>query len=381
MHRLALGGLLMLLACGGEPFTPAPPEPFVLDLPAGVPAPRVPADNPLTEAKVALGRRLFYDARLSGNGTQACASCHDPARAFTEARPVSVGSTGEVHPRNAQSLANVAYAPTLTWANPVLHRLELQNFIPLFSEEPVEMGALGREEEILARLRDEVFYPPAFEEAFPGDPDPVRFENVVLALASFQRTLLSFDSPYDRYTRGEDPAALSAAALRGMELFFSERLECFHCHGGFLFSESVAHEGSALPEQPFFNTGLYNLDGLGAYPRSNPGVLEITGRPEDMGRFRAPSLRNVAVTAPYAHDGTVASLEAMIDIYARGGRLIEEGPWAGDGAESPLKSGFVRGFFLSGAEKADLLAFLESLTDPGFLFDPRHANPWEDRAP
>ena len=368
-------GAASLSSCGSE--TEAPPD-YQWGLPEGVPAPAVPEDNPMSDARVELGRHLFFDLRLSGNEEQACASCHLQERAFSEDRPVSVGSTGEVHPRNAPSLANAGYAATLTWANPLLTSLELQAPIPLFGEHPVEMGVLGREEEVLARLRADPNYASMFPEAFRGEADPVNFDNIVRALASFQRTLLSFNAPFDRFSRGEDQSALSASAIRGMQLFFSERLECFHCHGGFLFTESVAHEGSVIPERPFHNTGQYNVDGRGGYPAHNTGLFEISGRPEDMGRFRAPTLRNIEVTGPYMHDGSVATLSEVIDNYARGGKDTSSGPHRGDGALNPFKSGFVRAFSLSADEKEDVLTFLRSLTDSEFLSDPRFSDPFNE---
>jgi cytochrome c peroxidase len=138
----------------------------------------------------------------------------------------------------------------------------------------------------------------------------------------------------------------------------------------------VLHERNKLGEVAYHNTGLYNIDGKGAYPPENIGIAEITGRPEDMGRFRAPSLRNVAVTAPYMHDGSIASLDAVIDHYAEGGRTIPAGPHAGVGRTNPLKSSFLPGFTLTPDERRDLVAFLESLTDEEFLRDPRFSNPW-----
>lgn len=365
MARRAALLLVLAVACGEPEDTESPT--WTWDLLEGVPAPRVPADNPMSTAKVELGRALFFDEDLSGGQDTACASCHHPELAFAESEPVSVGPTGQHHPRNAPGLGNVAYASTLTWANPVLTRLETQNPIPLFGEHPIEMGVLGREDEVLGRL--EAKYGEAFAEAFPESEGRPDFDRVVFALAAFQRTLLSFGSPFDAFQRG-DHEALSEAARRGMELFFSERLECFHCHGGFLFSDALDHDGNALAEKPFHNTGLYNLNGSGGYPLDNTGLHELTGRPEDMGFFRAPSLRNVAVTAPYMHDGSVATLEEVVEIYARGGRLIEQGPRAGDGRDSPLKSPFVSGFELSEREKADLVEFLRALTDPHFLSHP-----------
>lgn len=345
-------------------------------LPPGFPRPVVPADNPMTEVKVELGRHLFYDRRLSDNGMQACASCHEQSRAFTDGRVTSVGSTGQAHPRNAMGLANVAYAATLTWANPLLLTLEQQALVPMFGREPVELGLAGREAELFQRLRAEARYVALFPRAFPGERDPFTVANVARALASFQRTLISGGSPYDQQVYGGESGALSPSAVRGAELFNSERLECFHCHNGFNLTDSVNHEGRGSFEARFHNTGLYNLGGTGAYPEPNTGVFSITGRATDMGRFRTQSLRNVAVTAPYMHDGSVATLSDAIDHYAAGGRTIASGPNAGVGSASPIRSGFLVGFAVTPEERADLIAFLESLTDQGFLTDPRHADPW-----
>jgi cytochrome c peroxidase len=349
-------------------------------LPLGFPPPRVPYDNPMSDEKVALGRHLFYERRLSRDGTLACATCHDPARAFTDGRARAVGVTGEVHPRGSMSLANVAYSPVLTWANPLLKRLEQQALVPMFGERPVEMGLAGREKALLATLRADARYGSLFREAFPGEDDPFTLGNLTRALASFQRTLISGTSPYDRFKNGRQPDAISDAAKRGEALFFSDRLECFHCHGGFTFSQTVDHEGKPAPEVEFHNTALYNLDGQGSYPAGGQGLLEVTGRAADMGRFKPPTLRNVAVTAPYMHDGSIATLAEVLDHYAAGGRTIAVGPHAGIGRSSPLKSPPLKGFTLSGSEKADLLAFLESLTDQAFLDDPRHQDPWPGRA-
>lgn len=332
----------------------------------------------MSHAKVALGRHLFYDVRLSGNQTQACASCHVQARAFTDGRERSVGSTGERGPRNAPSLANVVYMPTLNWANPTLTELERHILVPMFGENPVELGLAGREDELLARLRADRRYQELFHAAYPELDDPFSVRTTVQALAAFVRTLLSGDSPYDRFVYGGAWDALSDSAQRGLELFLSERLECHHCHGGFNFAGPTVHENTTFRESAFHNTGLYNLGGKGRYPHPNTGLYEITGDPADMGRFRAPSLRNVAVTAPYFHDGSAQTLEEVVRFYEAGGRVIASGPNAGDGRTNPFKSGFVMGFSLTDDERADLIAFLESLTDETFLTDPRFSNPWTE---
>ncbi|MFN0162499.1 MAG: MbnH family di-heme enzyme [Burkholderiales bacterium] len=392
-NGLASGvGCALLLACAAVVLAQAPetPAPYAgtgapsttraeydWRLPRWTPKPLVPPGNPMSHEKVELGRFLFYDKRMSINGTTSCATCHQQARAFTDGVKLAIGATGEKHPRNTMALANVAYTPVLTWANPLMTALESQALVPMFGEHPVEMGLAGKEAELLRLLRRDPRYERRFALAFPGESDPYTLANLTRALAAFQRTLVSFDSPYDRYRYGGDSKAIPAAAKRGERLFFSERLECFHCHGGVNFSDSVVHERLRDAEIAFHNTGLYNLDGRGAFPPGNKGLIEHSGKPGDMGRFRTPSLRNVAVTAPYMHDGSVATLSEAIAHYARGGRRIASGPTRGDGAKNPYKSGFVKGFRLTEGEKRDLIAFLESLTDRGFLTDPRFADPFE----
>jgi cytochrome c peroxidase len=340
----------------------------------------VPADNPMSQAKVRLGRRLFYDTRLSGNGTYSCASCHRQELAFTDGRARAVGSTGEPHPRGAMSLANVAYNRTFNWADPAIGRLEEQLAVPLFNRAPIELGLAGREAEVEARLRDVALYREAFAAAFPERQEPISLETVVLALASFERTLVSGDSPYDRLVFRDEREAMGDAARRGMRLFFSERLACFECHSGLTFSGPVVHRAAPVAEPVFHNTGLYAMPPDGSYPVGNRGLYETTLKVGDMGRFRAPTLRNIAVTAPYMHDGSLETLEQVLDHYAAGGRLIPAGPYAGDGRVSPYKSELVRGFEIDDQERADVIAFLESLTDRTFLTAASLADPWRARS-
>jgi len=386
LHAWAAGlGVLLatLAACGGGGTTlqeqaPSPgpgATAWAWQLPANFPSPKVPEDNPMSEAKVELGRFLFYDRRLSGNGQQACASCHQQSRAFTDGLARSLGSTGDMHPRNAQGLANVVYNATLTWANPALLTLERQMETPLFGEDPVEMGVTDANRgEILQRLRADTGYGPRFAAAFPGEPDPLSWVHIVKAIASFQRSLLSGNSKYDRWLAGKE--LLSPTEERGMRLFFGEKAECFHCHGSFNFNDQVVHAASRLVETPFHNTGLFNIDGRGAFPEPNRGVFELSGRPEDMGKFRAPSLRNVEFTGPYMHDGSFGSLEEVVRFYAEGGRVIATGPFAGDGRASPLKSDLIARIDLNEQEQADLVAFLKALSDHEFIRNPRHADPF-----
>lgn len=374
--------LVCVGACGESPSEPAPVDgPSVrelLKLPGHFSEPAIPDYNPLTAEKIALGRRLFYDKRLSGNQTQSCASCHVQSAAFSDGRATAVGSTGEAHPRNSQGLANVAYFTTLTWGNNVLLELEDQIRVPILSDNPIELGVVdGIRDSVFARFENDSTYAAMFAAAFPESDSEVSINKIVFALASFCRTLVSGNSPYDEYYLGNS-AALTEQQIRGLRLFNSERLECFHCHSGINFSISYrdAATTSGTITYPFFNTGLYNVDGEGSYPLLNQGVFELTKNPDDRGRFRPQGLRNIALTAPYMHDGSIATLRDVLLHYARGGRLVESGPNAGDGRTNPLKSGLIRGFEISEDEIADVVAFLESLTDPSFLENPALSDPF-----
>jgi cytochrome c peroxidase len=338
---------------------------FDWNLPKGFPRPTVPADNPMSAAKVELGRYLFYDKRISVNGKESCGSCHRQELAFTDGRGRAEGATGQVHPRSSMSLVNVAYAPLLTWANPTLDSLEEQALTPMLSEEPIELGLKGHEQEFLNILRRDPLYRRLFPEVFPEAADAYTLKNVTKAIAAFERTIISMRSPYDRYRWGGDSSAISDSAKRGELLFSSsERGGCFQCHGGWNFT-TVRFEGSrdqageGDPRGGFFNTGV------ALYQPPNRGLYEHTQRPEDVGKFRPPSLRNIALTAPYMHDGSLATLEEVIDHYAAGGKL-----------DHPNKSHILRPFHLTDGEKHDLVEFLKSLTDEESLHDPRWSDPW-----
>lgn len=334
------------------------------NLPYNMPLPNVPENNPLTEHKIELGRYLFYDERLSLNSDISCGSCHQQHLAFTNGTAKSSGTTGDLHHLNAMSLANVAYSSSLTWANPLVNSLEHQALLPMFSEQPVEMGWTGITERILNRLNQDSALVELFSLAFPNEKRPVNLKNIVYAIASFERTLLSFQSPYDAYMAG-DRAALNASQKRGMALFMSERLECFHCHGGPTFTDSLSHNGQLEKRVAFHNNGLYS------YPKTQTfghnGLAELSLNESDAGRFKAPTLRNIEVTAPYMHDGSVATLEEVIEHYEQGGIA---------GFDHPQKSIFVRGFILTDEERTDLLNFLMALTDEEFLTNPKFANPY-----
>lgn len=361
------------------PSNPAAPEGFVWRLPVGFPAPVVPEGNPMSDAKVELGRQLFYDRRLSASQQISCATCHQQRAAFADARGVSRNADGTPHPRNAPSLANAGYHARYDWASPALETLEQQLRGPLFGENaPItEMGldTEARRTAALARLLGDDRYVRAFAAAFPGqEPSP---ERIIDALACFLRTVVSGNAPVDRYDRGE-LTALSEEELFGKTIFETHYggSVCHHCHSGVTLSNEVRHTRNPLGEFAYTNVGLYDVDGTGSYPLGNQGLFEATGNPNDRGKFRTPTVRNVAVTAPYMHDGSVSSLRAVIDHYQEGGRNVTEGPHRGDGRKSPLKEPGIDGMILEEHEVAALEAFLRAYTDPMLLSDPRYANPF-----
>jgi cytochrome c peroxidase len=385
-HFLVLLPLILGAGCGDSDAASAS-EAWVWDLPENIPPPRVPEDNPMSEAKVELGRFLFYDTKLSGNQTQSCGSCHKQELAFTDELARAEGSTGEIHPRSSMSVANAGYAASLTWANPAVVRLEEQALVPMFGEDPVELGMANLEDELLRRMREDERYTEMFAEAFPEAADPISLDSITKAIASFQRALTSFNSKFD-----QGASALTLSEQRGMALFFGgtteagvpDALECFHCHGGFLLSQAVDHEGNEFNQQTFINNGLYNLDSDGSYPEGNQGLFEMTNDPADKGKFKPPSLRNIAKTAPYMHDGSIATLEEVVRHYERGGREVSEGreidgqDVSGDGRDNPNKSSFLNGFEITDQERNDLLAFLETLTDEELLTNPVFSDPFAE---
>jgi cytochrome c peroxidase len=331
-------------------------------LPAGFPRPPVPPDNRMSASKVELGRYLFYDKRMSVNGKESCGSCHRQELAFTDGRAHAEGTTGDFHPRGSMSLVNVAYVPFLTWANPNLRALEEQALVPMLSETPVELGLKGREQGFLRALGADPIYQRLFPAAFPDESVLYTMKQVTKAIAAFERSIVSMRSPYDRYRWGGESSAISEAAKRGELVFFSsERGGCFQCHGGWSFSGAIQFEGNkesdGLPG--FFNTGV------STYEAPNRGLYEVTRKPEDIGKFRAPSLRNIAITAPYMHDGGLATLGQMMDHYAAGGRM-----------EHANKSPILHPLSLSAGDKRDLIEFLRSLTDEPMLHDSRWSDPW-----
>ena len=323
--------LLLALACQPEAVNPVDESPYGLDVPAGFPYPGVPEDNELTDARVALGKRLFYDPILSEDSTLSCASCHKQALAFADDVPVSPGVQGRLGFRNAPTLANVAYLERLNKDGGVV-KLDLQPVVPI--EDHNEMNLLLQE--AVRRLNEHPGYPGDFLRAYGKEASPF---TLTRALASFMRTLISGSSRYDQYVNGSE-STLQEAELRGMDLFFSEKAGCANCHHGFNFTDNS-----------FRNNGLYET-------YQDPGRQRITLDAEDEGKFRVPTLRNIALTAPYMHDGSLPTLEAVVEHYNSGG------------SAHPNKDTLLRPLQLSDIEKADLIAFLRALTDNAFITNP-----------
>ena len=298
-------------------------------LPRGFPTPFVPADNPMSAAKVALGQRLFFESRLSVTGHYSCASCHDPARSYTDGRARAVGATGAVMAHGSMALINVAYNLSYGWQHPEISSLEAQMRQPLFNRHPVEIGLAGRERAVRRALAADATYPQQFAAAFGGAISTAR---IIEAIAAFERTLIDGHSAFDAYVFAGEHAALSPAAKRGMALFFSSRIGCAGCHSGFNFSGNWRDRAGATGKAGFAD------DGLG------------------VGRVRIPTLRNIALTAPYMHDGRFATLDAVLDHYQRVGRL----PSSAHGGQRDPR---LKTFTLTQDERGELTAFLGSLTE------------------
>jgi cytochrome c peroxidase len=290
----------------------------------------------MSAVKVELGARLFREQRLSVTGTHACDSCHQPRLAFTDGRAKAVGATGEPTRHSAMSLANVAYNAAFTWSDRNVRTLERQMLRPLFNEHPIEIGLRGRERQLIAWLSTQAEYKGLFAAAFPGEPAPVSINNIVKAIAAFERTLISGRSSFDRYVFDDDESALSMSAKRGMALFYSAPVGCAQCHSGLNFSGPLRYRGHPQAAASMADTGS--------------------------GRMRVPTLRNVALSAPYMHDGSIATLDGVIEHYAAGGRQPN-----GATAQNHRLDRRIRPFHLSTQEKDDLVEFLESLTDQEFV--------------
>lgn len=336
MHRFRLlffGWIVLgLLSCekgeGPEPiFYPA-----LMEIPPGFPPMEFPDDNTFTFERWELGKKLFFEKALSRDSSISCASCHAPGLAFGDDVAFSPGIENRPGTRNSPSLANIGYHPYFTREGGV-PSLEMQVLVPIQEHNEFDFNIVL----IAERLQNDPAYVEMATNAYNRLPDPFV---ITRALATFERSLISGNSSYDRYFYQGNTQALSAGAIRGKELFFSDKTACFQCHNGFNFTNYA-----------FENNGLYEN-------YKDPGRFRLTLEPADSALYKVPSLRNVSVSAPYMHDGSLKTLREVIEHYNTGG------------ASHPHKNPIIRPLGLTEQEKIDLIAFLESLTDPIFLENP-----------
>ncbi len=337
--------ILTLLSCEKDELPPEihDPNSVEIQIPEGFPDMPIPNENPLTEEGIALGRRLFYDPILSRDNKQSCASCHAQAFGFSDHnRQFSLGVDEIEGNRNAQTIINVGWQQRLFWDGRA-RSVEDQAFGPVVN--PVEMHE--RWDNVAHKLLSHPEYPDLFYAAFgTRDIDSVW---VVRAIAQFERTLISSNSKYDRYLKGE--ATLTEMEEAGRILFFTERGDCFHCHGTVLFTDNLFH-----------NNGLDSAF-------DDPGLAHVTGSNLDEGKFKSPTLRNIAFTAPYMHDGRFATLEEVVDFYSEG---LKWSPTI-DPLMKNVNHGGVR---ITPREKEALVAFLHTLSDSTFINNPDFSSPF-----
>lgn len=346
---------LVLSSCSNETTVPETeqyiPQPYQLEIPKRfqdmlVP-PVIPSDNNLTVEGVALGKKLFFDTILSSDNTQSCATCHDPKKAFTDNSKFSEGVTGALGTRNSMPLFNLAwnYDNRFTWGGEELG-LERQALEPVTN--PNEMNNKNWIE-VTERLQNNSEYPNLFKQAFGSSTiDSIM---VAKALSQFQRTLISGNSKFDKYVRGE--VFLTEAEGKGLLVFLlEEKGDCFHCHG--------------TRDNPLFTDNKFHNNGLDT-AFTDLGLGEVTGDPNDNGKFRTPSIRNLAYTAPYMHDGRFETLEEVIDHYSEGLKISST-------IDPLMKSVSKGGVQLTAQEKSDLKAFLLTLSDEEFVNNPNFSN-------
>ncbi|PKL33249.1 MAG: cytochrome-c peroxidase [Spirochaetae bacterium HGW-Spirochaetae-10] len=329
----------------------------------GLPDLPVPGDNPQTPEKIALGRELYSDARFSSDGTVSCATCHNPATAFVDRLRVSKGVKGLTGTRNAPTVLNSAFLKTQFWDGR-RPDLESQAKDPLLN--PVEHG-LSDHEQLLKIVRADQKYTSQFETVFQVKAEQITIDHVVKAIAAFERTIISGDSPFDRYLFGKDEKAMSPAAIRGFAVYTGKG-RCQECH-------MIGETSATFTDDKFHNLGvgfalvqpklqqILEARAKGQAEASDEKILTdretselgrfaITGLQEDLGAFKTPTLRNIALTAPYMHDGSLATLQQVIDLYDRGGEA------------NPFLASGIRPLGLTPQEKSDLIEFMKALTSP-----------------
>ncbi len=338
---------------------PHDPQTYTIDAPYFLGEMIIPEDNPMTVEGVALGRFLFYDPILSADSTQSCSSCHHPAGSFTDNQSVSAGIDGITGNRNSMSLLNVGYITTGFFWDGRVKTLEEQALIPV--EDPIELHETWPN--VMSKLREHPTYPKMFREAFDiTDRDDMTKELAAKAIAQFERTLVSSgESKYDRARYGGAGVFLSDDELNGSDIFFFEFSNPSESHPG--CSHDACHGSAFFTLNRFTNNGLDDVDDPANFPDLGEGG--ITGNLTDNGRFRVPSLRNIALTAPYMHDGRFQTLDEVIDHYASGGH------------PSLTVDANIVSFTLSEEDREALKAFLHSQTDTVFTNNPAHQNPFQ----
>ena len=337
---------LLLMNCSSKEEEIYTPIPYNLEIPSlfadKLIAPVIPTNNPLTEEGVALGKKLFFDKILSGNGTQSCATCHNPRSAFSDKEQFSKGIDSELGTRNSMPLFNLAwnFDERFTWDGKEFG-LEKQALEPVTN--PIEMHANWKK--VAERLQNHPEYPTLFKQAF--QTSTIDSTLVTKAIAQFERTLISSNSKFDKFLRGE--TTLTPQEQNGFDVFMDEaRGDCFHCHG--------SNNNPLWTDNKFHNNGLDNIF-------TDLGLGKITGDPADNGKFKSPSIRNLAFTAPYMHDGRFATLDEVINHYSEGLKSSET-------IDPLMKKVSLGGVGLSLKDKADLKAFLLSLSDFDFINNP-----------
>lgn len=318
-----------------------------------------------------IGHYLFFDTRLSYNQTKSCGSCHDPNFAFTDGYRKSITASGDIVRRNAPTLINVSKNSYFDWADPHVTSLSHQIERPLFNTSPVELGLTGNEDIVLQRFSNDTFYTTRFRLLFPDDDKPVSLPRIREAIVAYVNRLSSMNAPYDRFTAG-DSTALTPQQKRGMHLFFSKTLNCASCHPPPYFTLASMTKN---PDSIYFNAALSLFAN-----RTDPGLAEKTGLEKDRWKFKIPTLRNIALTSPYAHDGSISTLEEVIDIYASAGHSQSGKDISHLENKARQPTDPVNGFTLSPGQKKDLVSFLYSLTDSTILHNPFFKDPFRQIA-
>lgn len=283
---------------------------------------------------------------------------------------------GDLHQRNSSPLLNLFLKRYLTESDSSLHFPLQQINNPLFRDHPVELGWKNHEKEIISRILADSLYKREFAGLlYPRDLEKTAY-SIKESISAFVLTLCSYRSQFDKY-RYLHTDTLSGAEKRGMQLFYSDSLACKNCHAGFNFDRPLLKDNTGKTLY-YFNTGLYNINDSNRYPDYDRGLFEITGNKKDEGLYRVPTLRNLAFTAPYYHDGSALTLEEVIGNYESGGRNVTIGIYKGDGRANTHKNTLIHGFSLTSQQRKDLISFLLSLTDSSVLENKNYANPFKN---